>query len=580
MPLSMFRRWLPTIVPLVLLCLIIGSFSPARRASAATTVTLNPSSGPLGTVVQVTGTQWPYPGDTIDVCCLWSTTIPVDNNGNFSVTLTVPQNAGLGDYVISFDSTINPSFAVDYRYFTVTPSTIDLEVTTIHSPTAPICAGSSPNFLADIRNNGTVESGAFAVQINADGQLFNEGHFSIPSGAISQHGHIWANVPQGQHSLTFIADYDNRVSETNENNNQLATTFTAVDCTPTATPTATRTPTNTPTRAPTRTPKPTRTPTNTPAPPTSTPTSTSTSTPTPWPCETSPTGLNACTLEAGDILLETGVTPDDFFVGIGATYFTHAAIYIGNQQLAEAAGSFPNHANDVRIKPLTQSSWWRTDVRAWAVIRPTVTSDIKLRAVQYATNKANELGVVFAIDASRDDDTKFYGSKLVWKAYKQAGVDLETITGIGGTVTNFWVMPDDLYYGSGRTIVQQNVDTSFGAKAHRVLVIIYSPAHLLLIDKQGRRTGFDSAKNAIVNEIPGALYSGPNSRFETISVSTLDKSYQLLVTGYSSGSYHVEVAHINTGAPFSNVVAGNTVQGKVDQFTIQLLQQIYLPIIK
>jgi len=573
MPLSIFRRWLPIIVPLVLLGLIIGSLSPAHRASAATTVALNPSSGPSGTVVQVTGTQWPYPGDTINVCCLWITTIPVDNNGNFSATLTVPQNAALGDYVVSFGSTINPSFTVD-RSFTVTSSSIDLEVTTIHSPPAPICAGSSPNFLADMRNNGTVESGLFSVQINADGQLFNEGHFSIPAGTISQHGHRWSNVPQGQHTLTFIADYDDRISETNESNNQGTITFTAVDCTPTATPTPTRTPTNTPTRTPTRTPRPTRTPTNTPAPPTSTPT------PTPRPCETSPTGLNTCTLEPGDILLETGITPNDFFVGIGGTYFTHSAIYIGNQEVAEAAGSFLNHADDVSIKLLTQSSWWRTDVRTWAVIRPSVTSDIKLKAVQYAINKANESGVVFAIDASREDDKKFYCSKLVWKAYQQAGVDLETITGIGGVATNFWVMPDDLYYGSSRTIVQQKVDTSLGETAHRVLVIIYSPAHLLLIDKQGRRTGFDSAQNAIVNEIPGALYSGPNSRFETISASTLDKSYQLLVTGYSSGDYHVEVAHINTGAPSSNVVAGNTFQGEVDQFTIQLGQEIYLPLIK
>jgi CARDB/Permuted papain-like amidase enzyme, YaeF/YiiX, C92 family len=460
------------------------------------------------------------------------------------------------------------------------PSTIDLVVTTIHTPPAPICAGSSPNFLADILNNGTADSGTFSVQINADGQLFNEGHFSIPAGTTSQHGHIWSNVPLGQHSLTFIADYDNRITETDETNNQGTITFTAVDCTPTATPTITNTPTNTPTRTPTRTPKPTKTPTPT---RTATPTATSpasTPTPAPAPCETSPTSLNGCTLEPGDILLESGVAPNDFFAGIGGTYFTHAAIYIGNQELAEAAGSFPNHANDVRITPLTQSSWWRTDVRAWAVIRPNVTSDIKVKAVQYATGKANQSGVVFAIDAAREDDKQFYGSKLVWQAYQQAGVDLETSTGIGGAATSLWVMPDDLYYGSGRTIVQQKVDTSLGEKAHRALVIIYSPAHLLLIDNQGRRTGFDSAQNTIVNEIPGALYSGPDARFETISFSTLDTSYQLLVTGYASGGYHVEVARINTGAPFSSVMAGTTYQGKVDRFTIQLLRQIYLPLIK
>lgn len=113
---------------------------------------------------------------------------------------------------------------------------IDLEVTDISTPPQPICAGSSPNFLASIRNNGSTESGFFDIQWNRDGQLFVGGQYSIPAGAIHQNGFLWENVPQGQHTMTFTADYDNQIAESNENNNQKTITFTAVNCSPPAAP--------------------------------------------------------------------------------------------------------------------------------------------------------------------------------------------------------------------------------------------------------------------------------------------------------------------------------------------------------
>jgi CARDB/Carboxypeptidase regulatory-like domain len=108
--------------------------------------------------------------------------------------------------------------------------TIDLEVTNIQSPTPPICAGSAYDFSAVIRNNGSAASGVFSIRWNSDGHYDDGGHNSIPAGATDGHGHLWQNLPPGQHTLTFIADFSDQIPETNENNNQQTITFTAIDC--------------------------------------------------------------------------------------------------------------------------------------------------------------------------------------------------------------------------------------------------------------------------------------------------------------------------------------------------------------
>ncbi|MEZ4713946.1 MAG: Calx-beta domain-containing protein [Caldilineaceae bacterium] len=61
-------------------------------------------------------------------------------------------------------------------------------------------------------------------------------------------------------------------------------------------------------------------------------------------CETSPTtGLNSCKLEAGDILLVRGTgeglfgEATTYLIKLGS-YFHHAAIYVGNQEVTEATG--------------------------------------------------------------------------------------------------------------------------------------------------------------------------------------------------------------------------------------------------
>lgn len=116
---------------------------------------------------------------------------------------------------------------------TAVAADLDLEVTKIEPFVAPVCAGSSPTFRADIRNNGSAESGFFGIRWEADGQIFDGGHISIPAGATDTHDHIWSQgsvppIAQGVHTIRFIADFGDGIAETNESNNEITLTFEAV----------------------------------------------------------------------------------------------------------------------------------------------------------------------------------------------------------------------------------------------------------------------------------------------------------------------------------------------------------------
>jgi len=122
------------------------------------------------------------------------------------------------------------NFIVQVTLDSSLPPVVDLEVTTIQASSSPVCASSSVDFTASIRNNGSVESGSFDIKWDADGQIALGGHNSIPAGGTDGHGHIWDNIPLGQHTLTFIADDDNSIPEPDENNNTYTLSFTAIDC--------------------------------------------------------------------------------------------------------------------------------------------------------------------------------------------------------------------------------------------------------------------------------------------------------------------------------------------------------------
>ena len=294
-------------------------------------------------------------------------------------------------------------------------------------------------------------------------------------------------------------------------------------------------------------------------------------------------GLDICILQPGDILLKAGAPVGDYtdliraWIQVGGSYFTHSALYLGvtsdpqnpaqaGPRIAEAAGKKKlggGKEDEVWETWLANTQWWDgANVTDWAVVRPAVSPEVKVIAIQYARDKAADPSVVFDFLADLDDAQRFYCSKLVWKSYQQAGVDVHKKTGLTGDLTSYWVTPEDLYFGSPVVQNMPGVDPST-----RAFFRIYSPAHITLIDPLGQRTGFEPSSGGEVNEIPDALYTGTEAQIESVTVAGLGNSegWRLLVTGYASGAYTLETGYLDARTRNWETHA-TTSEGKVDEF--------------
>jgi len=108
-------------------------------------------------------------------------------------------------------------------------------------------------------------------------------------------------------------------------------------------------------------------------------------------------------------------------------------------------------------------------------------------------------------------------------------------------------------YFTGYRIYTGDVETTNPAS---IVVYMGSPAEMLIIDPQGRKTGWDPVTGAIINEIPGSDYY-----LETFE----DKENWLLyVTQPMAGIYKIEVLGTGNG-PFT--VEMNTYDSKANKHT-------------
>jgi hypothetical protein len=308
-----------------------------------------------------------------------------------------------------------------------------------------------------------------------------------------------------------------------------------------------------------------------------------------YPC-IAPSGIDVCNLMPGDILLSRSPRYAGIF-SIGGTYFTHAAMYLGFvaapgggpetvvPRLAEAQGASDVIEDQVWETPLINNSFWKGDYYLdWAVIRPNVSGSVKQDAIQYIRDKAAEEDVVFDIFASKLGTKKFYCSKLVWRSYKDVpnGRNLEVPMGVGSIKLNYWVTPDDLYY----SILTHSslVEHKLGWNDKLFKLMLWSPAHFMLVDPSGSRIGYDPETGTILNEIPLASYTAPpDSEVETITAVGVGDGWKVVVTGYDSGEYEFE--YMDMGLEPRNVLERNiTEPGKIDEYDLGG-HFIYLPLI-
>lgn len=297
----------------------------------------------------------------------------------------------------------------------------------------------------------------------------------------------------------------------------------------------------------------------------------------PPPCGVGANGLDTCALEPGDILLQRWNSLfNNVFMTLGGTYFTHAAMYVGEGRVVEALG--PHVDPDDQVIEHSVASWTNPAIYDWVVIRPSAGDEVREAAVTYMRAMAADPAVTYSLLAEKESDTTVYCSQLVWRAYQRSGVNLEVDR--GGSLTdiaslNRLVTPDDLFYSAGllaqRSIIVQQRSGSTDRNIWRWSMWILSPAHLLLVDDEGRRTGFDAATGTVLDEIPGVVYSGPEAAVETISVTDptgMSAQWTLYVVGYSSGAYTIEAGSVDSSTPPGPVHTGTTQAGKVEQFII------------
>jgi len=103
-----------------------------------------------------------------------------------------------------------------------------------------------------------------------------------------------------------------------------------------------------------------------------------------------------------------------------------------------------------------------------------------------------------------------------------------------------------------------------------MLVAVFSPINILVIDPEGRRIGFDFNTQQEVNEIPGAWYGGPEYVPQLVRIPTpIAGDYEVLLSGISTGSYTALI--VGTGdLTGGEVFTGDIVEGAIYAYTMTI----------
>ncbi|HAG08342.1 MAG TPA: hypothetical protein DCK87_02060 [Desulfotomaculum sp.] len=134
-----------------------------------------------------------------------------------------------------------------------------------------------------------------------------------------------------------------------------------------------------------------------------------------------PNHLDLSLLQPGDILL--GGNP-----GSSYGFFTHAGLYVGNNQVVDMYISTGVYLAEVK----TYQNYYD---RA-AILRVKARPGQKKAAVDYALT---QIGKPFFILAPKEEDRLWYCSKLLWRAYLDQGIDLDALN-------SYWVLPDSFWF--------------------------------------------------------------------------------------------------------------------------------------
>lgn len=229
------------------------------------------------------------------------------------------------------------------------------------------------------------------------------------------------------------------------------------------------------------------------------------------------------------------------------------------------------------------------DASDWVVLRvkPQYHSLVD-GAVAWATAKANDPNVRYIADnelefptaflnpTNKSQDTRFYCSLFVWRAFYQQGLDLDH----NGAALPFdipfplnaalaqQVRPDDLYASAFGSSPVTTVVQDLHRNQRRLFIGLFSPANIRLQTANGDVTGIDPITGSGVNDIPQSFYSGPNTEPQWISIPNISGASIIEVHGTGTGLYSLAVQAFGNGTIQLQTFQGNTQPGQIDTFTV------------
>ena len=108
-----------------------------------------------------------------------------------------------------------------------------------------------------------------------------------------------------------------------------------------------------------------------------------------------------------------------------------------------------------------------------------------------------------------------------------------------------------------------------------------SPVNLLIINPEGQEIGWDPETETVVNEIIGAVYSGPGPEPQAVfipencsSLNGLDGNYAVLLAGISEGPYHLTIELATPEGMVSQTHIGEVVEGAVYVYTVSITDEV------
>jgi hypothetical protein len=115
--------------------------------------------------------------------------------------------------------------------------------------------------------------------------------------------------------------------------------------------------------------------------------------------------------------------------------------------------------------------------------------------------------------------------------------------------------------------------------ADLLVFIAQCPVNLTITDPQGRRVGFDPATGGSLQEIPGAVYPGPNVEGQFIVLpSFVQGKYQFNATAFGNGAYVLSALRLGAdGLTTLGSFSGNVTQGEVLGFEVDSTPPITPP---